>query len=101
MFHVRFEDRGSLARTLNVCEVSDMDPEPMGGEHTRTHESGWTITGEVHEDWFTWVNDFKATHPTLGEVKGNFEYNVYATSEEAYNHFYENHEPMDWDYWDI
>lgn len=36
-----------------------------------------------------------------GKVWGDFEYIVYADSEEAYEDFYKNHPPEEWDYWDI
>src|ERR1035437_2723671 len=72
-----------------------------GGTHYRTHDSGWTIRGEVHEDWIHWVNSFEASHSKFGRVWGNFEESVFADSEEGYAHFYENHTPEAWDYMDI
>lgn len=87
------------ALTLNVDEVSETNPD--SGTHTRTHADGWTITGKVHEDYYTWVNDFEAVHPTLGKVWGNFETEVFADSEEAFQDFYAKHAPCAWDYWDI
>ena len=65
------------------------------------NQSGWTITGEIHEDWYEWVNSFEAKHPEFGRVWGDFESEVYADSEEGYKHFWEHHEPYAWDYWDI
>ena len=64
-------------------------------------ESGWTVEGEVHEDYYEWVNDFVAKHPVYGYVKGNFETVVTAKSKKAYKHFIEYHPPEEWDYWDI
>lgn len=29
--------------------------------------SGWTIEGEIKEDFWEWVNEFTATHPVYGE----------------------------------
>lgn len=83
-----------------------LEPEEVGsdnetGFHTKTHDDGWTITGAVVEDWAYWVNDFVATHPTLGIVRGNFEESVEASSEEAFRDFYEKHPPQAWDYADI
>jgi len=63
--------------------------------------SGWTITGEVMEDYVEWVNYFEATHPTLGWVRGDYEGIVEAKSKKAYAHFIEHHPPQEWDYWDI
>jgi len=65
------------------------------------NDSGWTIEGDVHEDWYEWVNKFKANHPKMGRVWGDFESIVYATSNRAFKHFMKNHAPDEWDYWDI
>ena len=73
-----------------------LTPEEIG-----KHKDGWTITGEIKEDYFEWVNEFEATHPKLGRVYGNFEDKVYATSLKAFNDFYEKHTPSAWDYGDI
>ena len=69
--------------------------------HLGENESGWVITGDIKEDYYTWVNEFEAVHPIYGKVWGNFEYEVYADSEEGYEHFFQNHTPEEWDYWDI
>lgn len=65
------------------------------------HESGWTINGEIHEDYYEWINEFEASHPQYGRVWGNFEDEVHADSEEGFAHFYANHPPSAWDYGDI
>lgn len=97
-FGVNFHSEGG-ALTLDVDQVTDTNAE--SGTHTKTHPSGWTITGEIHEDYYTWVNEFKATHPKYGTVEGDFESEVKADSEEAFAHFYANHPPGAWDYGDI
>ena len=79
---------GSQARTL---------PENSIG----THESGWTIEGKVHDDYYRWVNMFKATHPEYGTVSGDFETQVFATRKEGFDHFIKNHPYECWDYMDI
>jgi len=73
-----------------------LDPDDIG-----EHESGWVIKGEVHCDYYSWVNEFIAEHPEYGKVWGDFEQTVYADSEEGYNHFFLNHPPSEWDYGDI
>lgn len=98
VFGIDFDSDGG-ALTLREKEVSERPVD--GGVHTRTHADGWTITGEVHEDWVTWVNEFKAEHPLFGKVWGNFEERVFADSEEGFENFYENHTPEAWDYCDI
>lgn len=97
-FGVDFNSSGG-ALTLSVGHVSDSSP--YQDTHTRTHADGWTITGEVHEDYYAWVNDFEANHPQYGKVWGNFEHEVYADSEEGFAHFYAHHTPEAWDYQDI
>ena len=88
MFQKEYNITGHDAHTL--------EPKCIGA-----NESGWTIKGEVHEDYYEWVNEFEAVHPTYGKVWGNFESVVYADTEEGFNHFIENHPPTEWDYWDI
>jgi len=78
----------SPARTL--------DPSHLG-----ENPSGWTISGEVHEDWYEWVNYFEAVHPVFGWVRGDYEDVVEAKSKKAYAHFIAHHAPCEWDYWDI
>ena len=86
----------SEARTLPVEYVME-----NYGAFTKKHPSGWTITGEVKEDYYAWVNEFSAHHPEYGSVYGNFEEKVYADSHEALNHFVKHHPPEEWDYKDI
>lgn len=96
---------GCTALTLSSDNVSKVDLKP--GERvsdeclTLTHDSGWTISAILHEDWFIWINEFSAIHPTLGYVHGDFENDVIASSDEAFDHFYANHTPDSWDYGDI
>ena len=89
MYRVDFNYKGHIANTL--------EPDDLG-----THQApdGWTVEGEVHEDWYEWVNDFTATKGKM-KVWGNFEKSVYATSKRAYDDFIKYHEPKEWDYWDI
>lgn len=88
MFVKEFNITGHMANTLH--------PEELG-----VNLSGWIIRGEIKEDYYKWVNEFEAFHLYYGKVWGDFEGKVYASSEEAYEHFVENHPPTEWDYWDI
>jgi hypothetical protein len=92
-----YSDGGALTLPAEAVTEELMD----SGTHQRTHASGWTIRGEVHEDWMVWVNSFEATHPVFGKVSGNFEEEVVADSEEGFADFYANHTPEAWDYRDI
>lgn len=73
----------------------------LPGDALGSHPSGWTITGELQEDYFVWVNEFEAVHPTLGWVRGDFEHLVEAKSKKAFEHFITHHPFEEWDYWDI
>lgn len=78
-----------MARTLSPSNLGEND-------------SGWIITGEVHEDYYRWVNEFKAYHPAKNwRVEGDFEEIVKATNQKALNHFLEHHPFEEWDYYDI
>lgn len=88
MFEKEFKTTGSLANTL--------PPECIG-----KNESGWEINGQIHEDYYTWVNEFEAVHPIYGRVWGDFEKKVFADTAKGFNHFIENHSPESWDYDDI
>lgn len=76
-------------------------PTDAGVEITKDQDSGWTITGVIHEDYYSWINDFYATHPKHGVVAGNFERKIYATDLDAFNAFISVHPPYEWDYGDI
>lgn len=89
------------ALTLEPAEVSESEYALVWVLQERTHPDGWTIKGIVYEDYYWWVNDFEATHPDYWKVWGNFEKEVYADSEEGYNHFYKSHKPLERDYMDI
>lgn len=92
-------DYPSQARTLPPSYVTD--EKGCVGDFSKSHSSGWTISGIVNSDWFFFVNDFKAFHEQLGEVYGNFEEQVTASSQQALSHFLAHHAPEEWDYRDI
>lgn len=73
----------------------------LGKIYCKTHNNGWTICGEIHDDHLQWIDEFEAHHPILGKVWGSFEEEeVYADSEEGYEHFYKNFPPNKWNYVD-
>lgn len=100
IFGKDFDSNGG-ALTLERREVTDDENAVSGRTYTKTHESGWTITGKIFEDCFTWVNHFEAHHPYFGKVWGDFESEVYADTEKGFADFYKNHTPEAWDYHDI
>ena len=93
------KERGAYL-VLSPCEVApyldglvekDIIKEDKYCKLTHIHADGWTITGKLHADWFITVEDFTATHPKFGILKGNFAKKITATSKEAYEHFIANH----------
>jgi hypothetical protein len=97
-FGIDFDsDYGAL--TLDSGCVQSGSAEDVYDE--KTNGSGWTVRGFIAEDYCVWVNAFVARHPVWGVVFGNFESQVYASSEEGYAQFFEHHPPHAWDYQDI
>lgn len=94
-----YSDGGAL--TLDPSEVSGDGCIQYGIVQEKNHPDGWIIRGEIHDDYYQWVNKFEAIHPIYGRVWGDFEEEVFADSEDGYAHFYENHKPYAWDYADI
>ena len=99
MFEVQFKEDG-LAHTLDAEDVCENHGSQTGYQ-TRTHASGWTISGAVKEDYYYWVNDFEAHHPDFGRVWGDFEEKVFADTESGYEAFCAAHSVHHWDYQDI
>ena len=99
MFEKQFDPKG-MAQTLRAEDVC-ANHVSQTGPHSRTHDSGWTISGFISEDWYYWVKNFEAEHPTFGRVHGNFEDTVVAETQAAFEAFYASHPPHVWDYADI
>lgn len=99
-FIICFDTHGSQARTLLKGYFTD-EQYPTRSVYTKEHDNGWKLTALIHEDYFYWVNEFSAVHPTLGEVSGDFESVVNSTSKKAYEDFVKNFPYETWDYGDI
>jgi hypothetical protein len=98
-FGIDFDSPGG-ALTLDQSEVCS-DSLIEDGFSSRMHEDGWTISGEIYEDYYVWVNGFVASHPIYGKIRGDFESSIFADNEEGYKDFMKNHAPTAWDYGDI
>jgi len=83
-----YPQNGHMANTLSPSDIG-------------THADGWTIEGKVWSDYYEWVNEFTASHPTHGKVWGDFEKKVFAESQAGFDDFVKHHPPSEWDYWDI
>lgn len=90
-FIKEFDSKGQ-ARTLHPSVVHENHMYETG-EYSRSHGNGWTVTGEILEDHYYWVNDFTAYHPIYGNIKGNYETQIvgqlvefkYCTRSDCYN----------------
>jgi hypothetical protein len=65
------------------------------------NKSGWTVIAHIIIDYYEWINYFEAFHPKYGIVYGDFESDVYYSSEDTLEHFLKNHPIENCDYWDI
>jgi hypothetical protein len=72
----------------------------LSPDYLGKHDNGWEVEGEIHSDYYQWVNEFEARNGDMW-VKGDFENEVCASSEEVYEEFIKLFPPEDWDYWDI
>jgi hypothetical protein len=68
--------------------------------YSKTHTDGWTIEGQIHNDWYSWVVDFEAVHPVHGTIQrvGN---TIVGPSKEVVDKFLADHRLEEFDYWDI
>jgi len=88
VFNPKVERACSSARTL--------EPSPGFDEST-----GWTVIGEVHEDYYKWINDFEAYKGKECYVKGDFENIIETSSLKALDVFLSHYTVNEWDYYDI
>lgn len=99
MITVRFTVKSAF--TLCPEDVFGPNHRQEKGYFSFTHGDGWTISGDICEDYHFWVNYFEASHPDYGFVCGDFEDEVQAESYDAFEHFMRHHPPHEWDYYDI
>lgn len=57
----------------------------------RKNSSGWAISAKIEADYYVWIEDFTAYHPTYGKIEAKLREYIDVESEEAYQHFIENH----------
>ena len=92
-----------------IIKGDKLPPNPNGAltlvpSQLGRHDDGWEIIGRVHEDYFEWINSFVAYNHKdwpYSWVAGDFEEEVVASSQEAYDDFVSKYPPSAWDYWDI
>lgn len=72
----------------------------LDADYIGRHSDGWHIVGKIQEDYFVWVNDFKATNGKHF-VCGDFEKLIYTDSPETLVRFLSKYPYREWDYGDI
>ncbi|EKU98024.1 hypothetical protein Lepto7375DRAFT_7283 [Leptolyngbya sp. PCC 7375] len=61
------------------------------------NSSGWVVYGYLENDGEEdMLLNFCAFHSEYGAVFGDYSYKIYASSDEAFNHFYHHHGTEDW-----
>jgi len=86
---------------VNFSEYKNTDmAHTLSPDYLGRHDNGWIIEGEIHTDYCQWVNEFEAHNNDMW-VKGNFENEVQASSEEVYKEFIKLYPPEKWSYCDI
>lgn len=74
----------------------------LPAEYLENTKDSWTIKGEIHYDYYEWINEFVAYNSKTNEiVAGNFEEEVMASSEEALESFLKVFPYKEWNYSDI
>lgn len=80
---------------LDTKEVSDNIYEEGNFEqnkiYQKTHDDGWTIKAKIESDYYSWISNFEAFHPTFGKIIGNLEEEIICESLAVYNNFVKNH----------
>ena len=68
---------------------------------SKRRSSGWIITGKVDTSTcLPCVRQFTAVHDIHGQIKGDYNNKVVASSKVAFDHFYKHHPPTKYDTFD-
>lgn len=93
---ILLEKREHLTRVLDNDEIfdknvleDDIDTDII---YEKMHLSGWKISANVNADWYVWIENFTAVHPTFGTLNGFLDkHYIEVETYEAYEHFIKNH----------
>lgn len=59
--------------------------------YIKTHPSGWTISGFIETDYYSWISKFEAAHQIYGKITADLDDKIIVESYEAWIHFLEYH----------
>ena len=85
---------------IKYCGISTGNAVTLDSGYLGANESGWTITGHVSHDYYSWINQFEAKKGRMW-VRGDFEQEIECSSMTALEDFMKHHRPDCWDYGDI
>jgi hypothetical protein len=93
---ILLEKHEHLTRVLDNDEIfdknvleDDIDTDII---YEKMHLSGWKISANVNADWYVWIENFTAVHPTFGTLNGFLDkHYIEVETYEAYEHFIKNH----------
>lgn len=95
-------DQSAIVSTLTHSETRcvNIDLPNEGYCVLPVEVDGWVIDGELHCDYFCWIEEFKATKGDM-VVEGDANDTIHATSKEAYDLFMEEIGLSTFDTYDI
>ncbi len=102
--HVDYIVSQNLDISFNPWDISNKKKLEYYKQYSRTHKNGWTISGQIVEDWVSWVPFITAFHKIYGIIYGDFSEEIIVVSDnpdEALFHFLDNNIPLVWTSWDI
>jgi hypothetical protein len=102
--HVDYIVSQNLDISFNPWDISNKKKLEYYKQYSRTHKNGWTISGQIVEDWVSWVPFITAFHKIYGIIYGDFSEEIIVVSDnpdKALFHFLDNNIPLVWTSWDI
>lgn len=80
---------------LDVADLIPGNPRDYEIDYNKIYEfpikGEWNVKTKVNADYYIWIEDFEAEHPTYGKIIGNLSSNnMQVDSIEAFKHFTDN-----------
>jgi hypothetical protein len=100
MFVKKYNPKKKERKSLSKDSVYELNQQIKDQEyvHSKTNDNGWTINAKIHNNFYKPINFFIAIHPTYGEVWGDFEKTIYASTPLAYQKLVESDLIAHWDF---
>lgn len=102
--HVEYIVSQHLDISFNPWDISNKKKLEYYKQYSRTHKNGWTISGQIVEDYVSWVPFITAFHKNYGIIYGDFSEEIIVVSnnpDKTLFNFLDNNMPLVWTSWDI